>query len=44
LGYREGEFPVSEQIANECLSLPIYPELRLEQVGSVANALEHSLG
>lgn len=27
LNYREGSLPVSEQIAKDCLSLPIYPEL-----------------
>ena len=27
LGYREGDFPVSEKVAAECLSLPVYAEL-----------------
>lgn len=31
LGYRVGDFPVSEQVAQECLSLPIYAELGEEQ-------------
>jgi dTDP-4-amino-4,6-dideoxygalactose transaminase len=30
LGYREGNLPVSEQTAQECLSLPVYPELTAE--------------
>ena len=34
LGYREGVFPVSEAIARECLSLPIFPGM------SEAQALE----
>jgi dTDP-4-amino-4,6-dideoxygalactose transaminase len=33
LGYREGDFPVSESAAAECLALPLYPEMSDEQVG-----------
>lgn len=31
LGYKKGDFPVSEQLSHEVLSLPIYPELTQEQ-------------
>jgi len=35
LGHKVGDFPVAEAYANECLSLPIYPEMTEEQVGRV---------
>lgn len=35
LGYRAGDFPVSEQLAAECLSLPMYAELTDAQVERV---------
>ncbi|MGY3614430.1 dTDP-4-amino-4,6-dideoxygalactose transaminase [Bradyrhizobium sp. USDA 10063] len=40
LGYRAGDFPITERLANQFLSLPIYPELRPEQVNEVAARLE----
>ena len=40
LGYRQGDLPVTEKLANRFLSLPIYAELRPEQVARVAQALE----
>lgn len=42
LGYRQGDFPVSEQIAAEILSLPMYPHLkRVEQERIVETVLQH---
>jgi dTDP-4-amino-4,6-dideoxygalactose transaminase len=35
LGHREGDFPHSERIAHETLSLPMYPQIRDEQLAHV---------
>lgn len=39
LGYQAGDFPCSEQVANEVLSLPMYAELTNEQVEIVSAAV-----
>ena len=39
LGYQEGDFPVSEQVAANHLSLPMYAELPIEQVEHVAKTV-----
>jgi dTDP-4-amino-4,6-dideoxygalactose transaminase len=39
LGYHRGDFPVTEQAADEGLSLPMYPELTEAQIRLVADAL-----
>lgn len=36
LGYRKGDFPVSERLAAETLALPVYPELSSEQIERIA--------
>ena len=43
LGYGPGSFPVAERCANEFLSLPMYPELRDEQIEFVADSLKSCL-
>jgi dTDP-4-amino-4,6-dideoxygalactose transaminase len=40
LGYKNGDFPVTEKIARECLSLPIYPELTDNQIQRVAEVVK----
>jgi dTDP-4-amino-4,6-dideoxygalactose transaminase len=39
LGYKPGDFPVSEQASQESLALPIYPELSLEMIQRVSAAV-----
>jgi dTDP-4-amino-4,6-dideoxygalactose transaminase len=43
LGHTRGDFPVSERIAAQCLSLPMFPELTGPQQDVVASALERAL-
>jgi dTDP-4-amino-4,6-dideoxygalactose transaminase len=39
LGYKEGDFPVTERAARECLSLPIYPEMKDAQIDRVSEVV-----
>ena len=39
LGHKAGDFPHSERAAKEVLSLPMYPELRKEQIARVVEAV-----
>jgi dTDP-4-amino-4,6-dideoxygalactose transaminase len=43
LGLGAGSFPVTERCAREFLSLPMYPELRPDQICNVVDALKASL-
>jgi dTDP-4-amino-4,6-dideoxygalactose transaminase len=40
LGYKKGDFPVAEKLANEILSLPMYPELTKEQIEYVCEKIK----
>jgi dTDP-4-amino-4,6-dideoxygalactose transaminase len=39
LGYREGDFPITERAAGEIVSLPMYPQLGKEQQDLVASKI-----
>jgi len=44
LGYKEGDFPHSEQAAKEVLAIPVYPELSDAQKEEVVAAVRDGLG
>lgn len=44
LGYKAGDFPVSERLASEVLSLPMYPHLTASQQTRVVETIRNSLG
>jgi dTDP-4-amino-4,6-dideoxygalactose transaminase len=39
LGYGAGSLPIAEKLEREILSLPLYPELSLDDVRAVAQAV-----
>jgi len=39
LGYKQGDFPVTEKVANEIVSLPMFPQLTAEQQKLVAESV-----
>jgi dTDP-4-amino-4,6-dideoxygalactose transaminase len=41
LGYKTGDFPQTEDLAGNCVSLPIYPGITEEQLGYVCEKIKH---
>jgi dTDP-4-amino-4,6-dideoxygalactose transaminase len=44
LGYKEGAFPIAENLADEFLSLPMFPELTEEQIEYVGRCVSEVVG
>src|SRR5882672_11087749 len=44
LGYKEGDFPVTERVALEILSLPMFPQLTHSQQDEVASSVREFVG
>lgn len=40
LGYREGDLPVAEEVCKRVVALPVFPELRREELDYVVDALK----
>ena len=43
LGYQKGDFPVTENVAERLLSLPMFPELTQEQIEYVVKSIKEFL-
>ena len=43
LGHRKGDFPVTEKVANQCLSLPMSPYLSVDDQTKVIDAIQVAL-
>ena len=44
LGYKKGSFPIAESLADQFLSLPMFPELTEEQIEYVARCVSEVVG
>jgi UDP-2-acetamido-2-deoxy-ribo-hexuluronate aminotransferase len=40
LGYKQGDFPVTEKVTSEILSLPKYPKLTDQQIETVVSEIK----
>jgi dTDP-4-amino-4,6-dideoxygalactose transaminase len=43
LGYQAGDFPVTERVSSQCLTIPLYPEMTEAQQDAVVDALADAL-
>src|SRR5664279_5112473 len=40
LGYKKSDFPIAEEIADTCLSLPVWPGLNDDQIVEIADGIK----
>ena len=43
LNYSKGDFPVSEDLSDRILSLPMHPYLEISQIEKITKVIEQSL-
>jgi dTDP-4-amino-4,6-dideoxygalactose transaminase len=41
LGFTKGDFPISEELSQTCLSLPIWPGMKKDQVLTISNEIKY---
>ncbi len=44
LNYKKGDFPISEHLSKDIISLPMYPELSSEQIEKIVNLIKEAQG
>ena len=44
LGYKEGDLPVTEKIQNQVLSLPMFPQLKDEEINYISEKIKEAVG
>jgi dTDP-4-amino-4,6-dideoxygalactose transaminase len=40
LGYKKGDFPIAEKVADEIIALPIYPEMTMDEVEYICEKIK----
>jgi dTDP-4-amino-4,6-dideoxygalactose transaminase len=43
LGYKKGDFPVTEKASKEVLSLPMFPELEASTIQKIADVIRDAI-